>query len=330
MGELTPEQREALARSLAADSETAETTALIEARFAAKATCPHCQGDGQKWGFAAGLRRYRCRSCKTTFNALTGTPLASLKKRQKLAAYGQAMVDGLSLRKAAKRVGINLSTAFDWRHRLLKLPAKAKPKTLDGVVEADETYILESEKGSRKLKRKARKRGGTATKRGLSHEQIPVLVTRDRSGATLTEVLPDTTAESIAKVLGSVVAKDAALVSDGAKAYRTFADASRPAAYRAQCQRRRAHVGHLSHPERQRLPETPQGLARPLQGRGDEVPRQLSRLAPVARARERRLHPARLHCRCACVAFNRRAEQSQASGCASVLLLKTIACGKGP
>ncbi|MBU2582660.1 MAG: hypothetical protein KJ622_13175 [Alphaproteobacteria bacterium] len=83
-----------------------------------------------------GLRRYRCRSCKKTFNALTGTPLASLKKRHKLAAYGQAMVDGLSLRKAAKRVGINLTTAFDWRHRLLKQPAKGKPTRLEGVVEA--------------------------------------------------------------------------------------------------------------------------------------------------------------------------------------------------
>ena len=224
--DLSPEQREALAKALTGGGDAAETAALIEARFAETATCPHCQGEGQKWGFAAGLRRYRCRSCKTGFNALTGTPLAFLKKRDKLAAYGQAMVDGLSLRKAAKRVGINLGTAFDWRHRLLKMPAKSKPKKLEGVVEADETYFLESEKGSRKLKRKARKRGGIASKRGLSHEQIPVMVTRDRSGATLTEVLPDTTAKSITKVLDPVVAKDAALVSDGAKAYRSFANAT--------------------------------------------------------------------------------------------------------
>jgi transposase-like protein len=224
LDDLSPEQRGALAKALANGSEAAETTALIEARFADEATCPHCQGEGQKWGFSAGLRRYRCRSCKASFNALTGTPLAFLKKRDKLAAYGQAMVDGLSLRKAARRVGINLGTAFDWRHRLLKMPAKSKPKKLEGVVEADETYFLDSEKGSRKLKRKARKRGGSAAKRGLSHEQIPVMVTRDRSGTTLTEVLPDTTAKSIAKVLDPVVAKDAALVSDGAKAYRTFAD----------------------------------------------------------------------------------------------------------
>ena len=226
LGELSPEQREALAKALAGGSEAAETVALIEARFADKATCPHCQGEGQKWGYAAGLRRYRCRSCRKSFNALTKTPLAFLKKRDKLAAYGQAMVEGLSLRKAAKRVGINLGTAFDWRHRLLKGPAKAKPAKLDGVVEADETYFLESEKGSRRLKRKPRKRGGKAAKRGLSHEQIPVLVTRDRSGATLTSVLPDTTAKSISQVLDPVVAKDAALVSDGAKAYRTFADAT--------------------------------------------------------------------------------------------------------
>ena len=107
-----------------------------------------------------------------------------------------------------------------------KLPAKDKPKTLEGVVEADETYVLESQKGKRKLQRKARKRGGKASKRGRSAEQIPVMVTRDRSGATLTEVLPDTTAVSIGKVLDPVVAKDAALVSGGAKAYRAFANAT--------------------------------------------------------------------------------------------------------
>lgn len=136
------------------------------------------------------------------------------------------MVDGLSLRKAAKRVGIDLTTAFDWRHRLLKMPAKAKPAKLQGVVEADETYFLESKKGKRKLDRKARKRGGKASKRGLSDEQIPVMVTRDRSGATLTEVLPEVTTASITKVLDPVVAKDAALVSDGEKAYRAFANAT--------------------------------------------------------------------------------------------------------
>jgi hypothetical protein len=50
--------------------------------------------------------------------------------------------------------------------------------------------FLLSFKGKRSgLDRKARKRGGKATQRGLSHEQVPVLVARDRdrdrAGATM-------------------------------------------------------------------------------------------------------------------------------------------------
>lgn len=226
LGALTADQRKALGDALAGRDDAAQTTALIEARLAQKAVCPHCQGDAQKWGFSAGLRRYRCRSCGKTFNALTGTALAFLKKRDKLADYGQAMVEGLSLRKAAKRVGINLTTAFDWRHRLLRTPAATGPTALKGVVEADETYFLESKKGKRGLDRKARKRGGKATKRGLSDEQIPVIVARDRSGVTLTQVLPEVTTASITKVLDPIVAKDAMMVSDGEKSYRAFANAT--------------------------------------------------------------------------------------------------------
>src|SRR5271165_6639 len=52
-------------------------------------------------------------------------------------------------------------------------------------------YRCESFKGRRSgLARPARRRGGKAAKRGLSAEQIPVIVARDRSGATLDAVLP--------------------------------------------------------------------------------------------------------------------------------------------
>jgi hypothetical protein len=57
---------------------------------------------------------------------------------------------------------------------------------LQGIVESDETYELFSNKGSRHLDRKPRKRGGTATKRGISNEQVCILVTRDRSKNTST------------------------------------------------------------------------------------------------------------------------------------------------
>lgn len=51
------------------------------------------------------------------------------------------------------------------------------PDKLKWIVEADGTYVLESRKGERNLKRKARRRGGKASKRELSREQVPVLMT---------------------------------------------------------------------------------------------------------------------------------------------------------
>jgi len=61
---------------------------------------------------------------------------------------------------------------------MVKLPCtwrRVKARTLEGVVEADETYFLRSSRGQRVQGRKARHRGGSAAKRGLSDEQEPVL-----------------------------------------------------------------------------------------------------------------------------------------------------------
>ena len=200
------------------------TIADIETRFAAAPKCPQC-GSGRvgKWGSANRLKRYRCVACKATFNALTGTSLAHLHKRELWGAHAQALVDGISLRKVADRLGVHLETAFNWRHRFLKAPKSVKPSELEGTVEADETYFLHSKKGSRKLERPARKRGGKAKKRGLSAEQVPVLIARDRNRATTDQILADRSAASVASVLGPVVAKSSVLVSDGAGAYRVFA-----------------------------------------------------------------------------------------------------------
>ena len=54
-------------------------------------------------------------------------------------------------------------------HRFLAA-ARSDSEVLKGIVEADETYVLESRKGARGLGRKARRRGGKAKKRGLSRE----------------------------------------------------------------------------------------------------------------------------------------------------------------
>src|SRR5512132_3883762 len=67
--------------------------------------------------------------------------------------------------------------------------------------------------------RKPRKRGGKATRRGLSSEQVPVLVAADRTGATISAILPAVHADTIQDVLAPVLGKDALLVTDGASFY---------------------------------------------------------------------------------------------------------------
>ena len=52
--------------------------------------------------------------------------------------------------------------------------AGAPPK-LKGIVETDETYFLESRKADRNLDRKALRRHGKASKRGLSDELVPCI-----------------------------------------------------------------------------------------------------------------------------------------------------------
>ena len=49
-----------------------------------------------------------------------------------------------------------------------------------GVTESDETFFLDSNKGSKVENRKARKRGGSATKRGINQDHVAVIVTMDR------------------------------------------------------------------------------------------------------------------------------------------------------
>jgi len=46
---------------------------------------------------------------------------------------------------------VHRNTAFRWRHRFMDRVKHDLPEQLNGIAEADEMFILESQKGSRKL-----------------------------------------------------------------------------------------------------------------------------------------------------------------------------------
>ena len=106
LGDLSAVQRDAIIAALTSGGSANEVTALIETRFAAAPTCGHCKSEiisswGRDGSKATRLKRYMCKSCGRTFNALTGTPLAQLHRRDAWLNYARALVDRVSLRKAA-------------------------------------------------------------------------------------------------------------------------------------------------------------------------------------------------------------------------------------
>lgn len=220
LGLLTQGQR---AKVRSALEETAhQPISPIASELPGPSACPHCRAPAQQlrpWGFSHGLARLRCRACHKTCNVLTGTPLAHLRQRAQWTSYAQALIEGVSVRQAAQRCGVDKNTAFLWRHRFVKAAATHRAEHESGIVEADETFFLESFKGQRKLPRPARRRGGV----GAKWEQIAVLVVRDRSGQTADFKLDTLDARHITAVLQPLVDKDAILCTDGARVYQTFA-----------------------------------------------------------------------------------------------------------
>ena len=205
-----------------------EVLALIEQCRSPGRRCPHCRCE--RWhrqGHANDLQRYRCFSCRRTFNDLTGTPLARLRLKGKWLDYLETLRASRPVRAAADEVKVHRNTAFRWRHRFLDRVKEDRPARLSGIAEADEMFILESQKGSRKLDRPARKRGGTASRRGISCELDCILVARDRNKQTVDAV---TGRGPVSKVqlerhLLPFLDRDVLLVTDANAAYRAFARA---------------------------------------------------------------------------------------------------------
>ena len=87
---------------------------------------------------ARGLRRYQCKGCGRTFNALSGTPLSGLHHKERWLSFGASLAKGETVKASAARCDVAVSTAFRWRHRFL---AAARSDS-EVPVEADETYVL--------------------------------------------------------------------------------------------------------------------------------------------------------------------------------------------
>lgn len=143
--------------------------------------CPHCSHSKYvRFGTDKGSQRYKCKSCKRSFTEYTGTWMAGLQRKDKIDAYLVLMMEEKSLDKIKESLKINKKTAFDWRHKILASLSDKDKDDFTGITESDETFFLNSEKGRNVEDRKPRKRGGSSKTRGISNDQVAVIVTQDR------------------------------------------------------------------------------------------------------------------------------------------------------
>ncbi len=188
--------------------------------------CPHCNSlKHYRYGKDKGSIRFKCKECRRTFTEYSGTWLAGLHKKELVNDYLNLMYQQKSLDKIKEALQINKKTAFDWRHKILSSFEEVEKQDFNGIIESDETFFLKSDKGSKKLSQKGRKRGGSSSKRGISDDQVAVIVTADRKGTMDLSVatMGRIGKKDIENAIGSRIAKGSILCTDGHVSYKGFA-----------------------------------------------------------------------------------------------------------
>lgn len=221
LASLTRAQMLALQEALGSALAERQSLEAIESSF--PLACWHCGSEHVvRNGTRNGLQRVRCKECGRSSNATTNSPLSRLRHKEKFMRYAHCLREGMTLREAAAEVDICLDTAFRWRHRFLQAAQAHQPREVAGLLEVDETYFRESQKGSRKMTRKPRSRGGRATGRGrFSKDWVPVLVGRARGQPhTVDKVLDAVNGVQVTAALADVVKPaETVLCTDGHTAF---------------------------------------------------------------------------------------------------------------
>ena len=117
--------------------------------------------------FAVPLQELRAH-----LNALTKTPMAHLRKKEKWLDHARAMIEGKSLAKTAALCGVHPTTAFRWRHRFLRArPQQAANLAWSSSKRTKPSGSNPSRAAGPIYRARLSKRGGTARHPGLHQEQ---------------------------------------------------------------------------------------------------------------------------------------------------------------
>ena len=191
--------------------------------------CPYCGSNNIcKNGHTGKSQQFRCNNCHKNYSSKTNTIFFHTRKTIELwQEYIELFSQGLSLRKIVEKMNNKISypTSFYWRHKILEVMKNFdNHDKLDGIVEADETFFEESQKGSRKMTRKPRKRGYSCCSY-TQKKKVCVLTAIDRNKHSFNKpVCYGHIGTEQAMILQHRISNGSILITDGEHSYKRLKD----------------------------------------------------------------------------------------------------------
>lgn len=174
--------------------------------------------------YKCSKNRYRCKNTGKYFNVRIGTIFEGTKiglQSWFMAIYlFSSHKKGISSYQLAKDLNITQKTAWFMLHRIrYAMDHETFKREMEGVVEADETFV-----GGKNKNRHADKKVKNSQGRSFK-DKTPVIGLLDRDNKTVRcFVAEDTSSDSLHPVLKSNVARDSTLISDEWRGYRGLTD----------------------------------------------------------------------------------------------------------
>ena len=198
--------------------------------------CPRCLshnvGPWGKYHYQTGLKRYRCKekTCKRTFNDLTGTLLDNSKRSLSHWIFATFLLClSCSSRRIAKELGVHVRNGYRWCWWLRNAALSYESgRQLEGTVEADDLYHTAGHKGQAKTggkkslgrqprsRRKKREPG-----RGHYDKDRPAIIAWvSRQGSVVIQATRDFTVKTVQKAADIAMQAGSRLYTDSASSYR--------------------------------------------------------------------------------------------------------------